>query len=351
MASEVVLTQLTKALEDLAKKNVAQRPPPLNLQGDKANNWRIFKQLLEVSIKSVSSEDKISWLYSSIGPEALLLLEGFEFENEEDKLNFQIVVDKFEEYCIGITNETYERWLFNCMVQSDNDFDKFKNEVTRQANKCNFSTLKQSLIRDRIVVGVRDSALRKKLLAIRKLTLQTATDLCRAAEDAGKRFQKIDQGASADSVHHVSNRNNYRSTANNDQRSSHAQPRREQSCQHCGGYGHRNDQSCPAEKARCNICQGFNHFSRVCPSSKDRGRNQQRLRINQMDDQSRSGEEQVLQETTEEYNDYNDYTLYLEEEGPDQTEKNTEMCTLETIDNILSRHTKQSLSTRRRRRE
>jgi hypothetical protein len=165
MASEAGLSQLTKALEDLAKRNDVQRSPPLRLQGDKASNWRIFKQLLEVSLSSSgreTNEAKTSWLYSSIGEAALRLIDGFDFDDEADKLIYVKLLEKFEEYCVGEANETYERWVFNFMIQGESSFDKFKNDITKQANRCNFSTLKKSLIRDRIVVGVKDQTLRKK---------------------------------------------------------------------------------------------------------------------------------------------------------------------------------------------
>jgi hypothetical protein len=77
MASEAGLSKITEALADLSHRNSAQRPPPLNLQGDKAANWKVFKQILEISLKAsrrTDNDDKTAWLYASVGPEALLLI-------------------------------------------------------------------------------------------------------------------------------------------------------------------------------------------------------------------------------------------------------------------------------------
>ena len=42
--------------------------------------------------------------------------------------------------------------------------------------------MQDRMIRDRVVVGVRDNGTRKKLLAENKLTLNKCTDICRASE-------------------------------------------------------------------------------------------------------------------------------------------------------------------------
>jgi hypothetical protein len=62
-----------------------------------------------VSLKSSgrqTNEEKTSWLYSSIGVEALQLVEGFDFLEETDKFEFEKLMEKFEEYCLGEANET-----------------------------------------------------------------------------------------------------------------------------------------------------------------------------------------------------------------------------------------------------
>jgi len=48
---------------------------------------------------------------------------------------------------------------------------------------CNFSDcLRDSLIRDRVVVGIKDEHTTKKLLRIRDLTLNRCIDICRSEE-------------------------------------------------------------------------------------------------------------------------------------------------------------------------
>ena len=57
------------------------------------------------------------------------------------------------------------------------------------------------MIRDRIVVGVRDDTTRHKLLQIRDLTLAKAIDACKASEAAGKQLKAMTDTAEVQALH------------------------------------------------------------------------------------------------------------------------------------------------------
>ena len=60
------------------------------------------------------------------------------------------------------------------------------------AQTCNFcSCFDDSLIRDRLVLGIRDQSIRKKLLQEKKLNLSRAIDIGRSGETTNIRLQEI----------------------------------------------------------------------------------------------------------------------------------------------------------------
>jgi len=93
------------------------------------------------------------------------------------------------------------------MQESGERFDTFLCDVRRLARSCQFESVKESMSRDRIVVGIRDENTRHKLLQIRYLTLTKAIDVCRASE--GKQLKVM---TNADEVQSL------RSTYNNQRR-------------------------------------------------------------------------------------------------------------------------------------
>jgi len=70
-------------------------------------------------------------------------------------------------------------------------FDVFLGDVRRLARSCQFGGLEESLIRDRIIIGMQDDSTRRKLLQMRDLTLQKAIDVCKASEAAGHQLKAM----------------------------------------------------------------------------------------------------------------------------------------------------------------
>ncbi len=72
---------------------------------------------------------------------------------------------KFEDYCNPKRNITYQRHLFNTRGQGVNETtDAYVTELRLEAKNCEFGALCNELIRDGIVVGIRDDSVRSRLL-------------------------------------------------------------------------------------------------------------------------------------------------------------------------------------------
>ena len=88
------------------------------------------------------------------------------------------VLAKFEAFSIGSTSEIYERYKFNRRVQEDGEcIDAIVAALQNLAKLCNCTPLTDTLTRDRIVIGVWDNSVRKKLLQATSLQLQDCIDI------------------------------------------------------------------------------------------------------------------------------------------------------------------------------
>ena len=122
------------------------------------------------------------------------MYKGLEFENEDDKKDIDIALQKLQRYCIGETNKIYERYQFNKRDQEPNEsLDAYVTALRTLAKTCNFGVLENSLIRDRIVTGVRENQARKRLLQVSKLTLKECIDICRSYETSSQQLKEINQ--------------------------------------------------------------------------------------------------------------------------------------------------------------
>ena len=113
-----------------------------------------------------------------------------EFASDDDREDLEKVGEAFQRHCIGEVNVTYERYTFNRRVQDVGEtFDTFVADLRRLAKSCEFGALEESIIRDRIVIGIRDDPTRRKLLQTRKLDLNTAIDIGKASEVVTKQLK------------------------------------------------------------------------------------------------------------------------------------------------------------------
>ena len=159
-------------------------PPPL---GNLANNWKKFKRVWSIASR-LNKQDKAqrtATLLTCLGSEGLEIVDSFHFVDEAKRSDIDQVMEKLEEFCIGSTNEIYERYVFNKREQApEESFDKYLAALRTMSKTCNFGDLhvQESLIRDRIVVGLRDNSVRKRLLQESKLTLKGTIDICKSSE-------------------------------------------------------------------------------------------------------------------------------------------------------------------------
>ena len=78
----------------------------------------------------------------------------------------------------------FERYRFwECKQQEGETIDQFITELTTRAKSCKFGEQHDSMIRDRIVFGVRGTRLKERLLReSSELTLEKAANICRAGK-------------------------------------------------------------------------------------------------------------------------------------------------------------------------
>ena len=156
-------------------------PPPLNLADCSAKKWKLWKQtwLNYAVVSKVASQDasyQKALFLCIIGQGALEIFNAFQYTSSEDPDKVDTIITKFEEYFTGDVNETYERFKFN---QRDHEvgesFDAYLIALRNMAETCNFCTcpaMSDSLLRDRIVLGIKNDDARKRLLQERKLNLK-----------------------------------------------------------------------------------------------------------------------------------------------------------------------------------
>ncbi|GBM76307.1 hypothetical protein AVEN_166164-1 [Araneus ventricosus] len=245
-------------------------PPPLKLNFNHVESWKLWKQRFKFYMHATSLNDKpesqkVAILLHVIGVECLEIYKTF---NAISSASMNDILAKFEAYFVPQRNITYERQRLFLLVQREGQcVDDFITELRKQLRNYDYGS--QS---DSVLVDLSESRLRERLLRVPDLDINKAVDMCSAAEtsklqaqvyfteersiDAIKRFKPSSEAKPKD----TGQANKFRQPAKR-------QASNGRKCHYCGS--HHVPGRCPAYGKRCRSCGKQNHFARVYKSKSD----------------------------------------------------------------------------------
>lgn len=241
-------------------------PKPLVVDDNLASNWKQWKkvwQRYEIATGIYKQENlvRVSTLLSVIGEEAVKAFDTFAWGEGQSENSITDVLAKFDEYCEPRTQVIYERYRFNNRKQEPGEsISAYVTELRVIAKNCAHDEITpDEILRDRLVLGVRDEKVRERLLRVNDLTLSKAIDICKAAEQTSQQLKLLASGTE-ESVGAV--RTQQRNEPPQNTRRPRDPPIQRTECRFCG-YQHGNRQ-CPAKGQTCHKCGQKNHFQSRC---------------------------------------------------------------------------------------
>ncbi|XP_076051153.1 uncharacterized protein LOC143031338 [Oratosquilla oratoria] len=175
-------------------------PPPMSLKGDVVENWKDFENswhyfMIATDLRSKLKKDDgtdnpegmeivAATLCCVMGPECIKVMNSLPSLSEEDKKKPARIIEELQKQFVPQQNVLYERVLFNSAIQKSNEsVDEYVLRLRQLSESCEFGTFKDSLIRDRIVVGTSDEAGRERLFREQPVpNLDKVIESLRAAE-------------------------------------------------------------------------------------------------------------------------------------------------------------------------
>ena len=267
--------------------------PPAKLDldcSDLPKVWKRWKEELELyldlAMDGKTNAIKTKMVKYLLGYTGRELYDTFTFTTDEDARTVKEILDKFDSHCDPKKNETVERYKFFSRKQEVGEsIEKYTTELKVLAKSCNFDTLHDSLVKDRIVCGITDSQLRERLLRETDLNLEKCIRTCRAYELSKEQIKTLDEGvltAANDAVVHKVQR---RPSSGRKQTSTgtpgkaklahkqrDARPKefksKTVSCKYCGNTHERSRDVCPAFGKTCSNCLRDGHFAKLCKNKK-----------------------------------------------------------------------------------
>ena len=226
-----------------------------------AEHWSEYCERVELHLAANgidNAERKRAVLLSVCGASTYHLIRSLVSPNKPTDKTFAEIVKLVKDHLTPPPSCTMLRYKFNARSQNDKEsIAEFVASLRHLASNCEFGASLDDMLRDRLVRGLRDARVQKRLLAEPKLTLAKALELAQAAElaEEGARLMQTQVSSQETSVLALS-------------KSEPPKPLRSKPCYRCGRQ--HASATCRCRDWICNSCGKLGHAAKVCRS---RGRN------------------------------------------------------------------------------
>ena len=253
-----------------------QVSPPEQFDFSRPEEWakwiRRFERFRHASGLTDKDETvQVHTLIYSMGDAADDILKSFHLTEEEMK-TYDTVKDKFNNHFVKKHNVIYERACFNQRRQEEGEtFDNYVTALYGLVEHCKYGSLQSEMIRDRIIVGLRDRKLSERLQLEADLTLEKAVAIARQSESVRKQQSVIRGGIATESSINVVNRKKVSSRVKGSKEKQWLMKNQVETSQHncctrCGRSPSHDYKDCPAKDIICHKCSRRGHFKRYCKS-------------------------------------------------------------------------------------
>ena len=235
-----------------------QQPKEMNFGDNLSHDWEKFKKAFEIYRDAMEIDKKgeptqIGILLHCIGEKGREVYETLTF-SEVEQNKYIPVIKKFGEEFSPKKNTTYERFKFNSSNQKlGQTIEGYISELKKLSSTCEFGVLNESLIVDRLICGVRDNALRERMLRQVSLNLDAAIVMAKSAELVASQVRDLTSTSKDTEIEHV------------DEISVNQIIKK---CKFCGGSHKYGKSHCPSAENKCRKCGRIGHFEKLCYTGK-----------------------------------------------------------------------------------
>ena len=213
-------------------------------------------------------EKKKAILVTVIGARTYKLLRDLLIPKKPMEVTVQVLLETLTIHYEPIPCEIVERFRFNTCDRQDNQkIVDYIAELRRRSEHCNYGNKLDEHIRDRLVCGVKNNRIQRRLLSEEKLTLKRAIEIAVGLELAELNLATIDSCHNNNSVINKIDytRHNKRKEEEIGSKVEHSRnDKYKLKCTGCGNNGHEVDK-CRWKKCKCYTCGKLGHLKYKCP--------------------------------------------------------------------------------------
>ncbi|UYV66845.1 K02A2.6-like [Cordylochernes scorpioides] len=249
---------------ELKNRSFTTKEPHVAYEPQFANSWLLLRK--HAAGASASNLKHIA------GEKTVMIYKTFHISENDTYPNVKEMLDMLTNHFKPLKNTIQRRNAFFTYVQKERQgIMEFVTELKHLAQECEFENLTESLIRDRLIIGILNREVKRKLLEDPQLTLPRAISIAMISESTCSQVASLNEQKMIE-------KNEKRNWVKDRIRMENAEagpsginPRRERIIEPCKWCGQRHKYGkCPAYGKKCNACGKTNHFAVVCRTKRIR---------------------------------------------------------------------------------
>ena len=199
------------------------------------------------------AEKRRATFLSVVGCSSYTLLRSLIAPAKPAEKTFEQLVEVLEKHYSPKPTEVMQRFRFNSRSRKEGEtVADYVAELRRLAEFCNYGNTLDKMLRDRLVWGVRNAGIQKKLLGETELALAKAIQMAQSMETAERNLREMEGATPREGgVNQVTRKTHGRLGEENG------------NCFRCGNLGH-TGATCPFRERVCHKCKKRGHLIRMC---------------------------------------------------------------------------------------
>lgn len=193
-------------------------------------------------------------LISVVGPATYKLIRNLVSPDKPSSKTYSELKTLMKEHFNPKPSEIVQRYKFDSRSrQSTETVSAYVAELRRLAHDCNYGTTLEQMLRERLVCGINDNRIQRRLLSETDLTFEKAFKIAVAAEAASKNVQDLHKAPLA--CNSMKTEGSLKKEG--DWR------KRDKECYRCQGKQH-SAAECKFKEAKCHCCGKIGHIAKAC---------------------------------------------------------------------------------------
>ena len=254
---------------------------------DLTETWKSYTERVKqyFAANEIANEKKVPALLAMMGGKTYSLLRNLTTPDDPATKGLDDIVKLLENHLSPKPLVIAERFRFHKRDQHEGEsVTVYVAELRKLSEHCDFKATLGDALRDRLVCGIKNENIQKRLLSESDLKLDKAIEIATAMETAARDAVELRHQHRPDSVHKLSKRTPIPAKHKNANKA----------CFRCDRPNHTPDQ-CHFKEETCRFCSKKRHIERACLSKKaQQNRNQSKKHISNKKSVKSVEEEELL---------------------------------------------------------